>query len=177
MKKSFFGYSIVCLVLILATTVFAGLAGAQEEAMERGPGETSKTPAEIRDEIEVLRADIDSVHKAVVANALEMTNQESEAFWPVFNEYQRELSRVKDKRAKLITDYVSNYGDITDEQAESMLKEFLDIDEAEIKVRKSYVGKFNEVLPSRKVVRLYQVENKLNAALTFELTKDIPLMW
>ncbi len=63
-----------------------------------------------------------------------------------------------------------------DETAKKLLNEVLAIEGAEVDMRKSYVPKFEKVLPAAKVARYYQVENKIRAAIKYELAEGIPLV-
>lgn len=128
------------------------------------------------DAIEVTRAAIQTERRAIVAKTMELTEPESQAFWPVYNEYWAEMNKVLDRRVRLITDYAEHWGDISDEKAGSMLDEFFKIQEDRLKVKKSYVKKFKKVLPTKKVARYYQVENKLDALIDVDLAQGIPLL-
>ncbi len=127
-------------------------------------------------EIEAARKLMLTEKKLVIAGELFLTPDESKAFWPVYREYQAAMSKIGDAKIKLITDYADNVDKITPEFAEHLLEESLDIDVKFGKIRRSYVHKFKKVLPVIKVVRLYQVENKLNAVLNFQLAAKIPLI-
>jgi hypothetical protein len=128
------------------------------------------------DQIEAARKLMQTERRLVHATELALTPEESKAFWPIYNEYAAEIKAVGDRRVKLITDYADNFDDITDEFANHSLKEAFDIDAELLKVQKKYVSRFKRVLPVVKVVRFYQVENKLNAVIDFQLASQIPLM-
>ena len=167
--------------LVVACVVIVGLpvvlVAAQAEIGEAEPAEEVKTVAEVHNDVELLQADIEMVRKDIIENSVEMTAEESEAFWPVYDEFQRNLRVVRGRQAALLADYFVNYDTISDEKARDMLDELFSIKESDARVKKAYISKFMDVLPARKVVRLYQVDNRLDTALEFELTGDIPLMW
>jgi hypothetical protein len=132
--------------------------------------------AQMADDVELSREVLQTQRKALVAKNMDMTEEESQVFWPVYNDYRAAVREVNDRKVKLITDYAANYGTLSDEKAEEMLSEFLKIQKAEVKVKKGYVKKFKRVLPIKKVLRFYQVENKLDAIVNFQLARDIPLV-
>jgi len=113
--------------------------------------------------------------KLTVSKNIQLTDKDKAAFWPVYDQYQEELFEVNQRVGKLIGHYARSYKTLSDVQAQSMLREYLDIREKQLKLKQSYVKKFEEVLPSNKVLRYYQVENKLEAIARFELSKRIPL--
>jgi hypothetical protein len=77
---------------------------------------------------------------------------------------------------KMIGDYAKAYEKMTDRTAKNLLDEFMTIENLRLKLRQTYLPKFRNVLPDAKVVRYYQIENKINAVLTYELAAKIPLI-
>ncbi|UCD58236.1 MAG: hypothetical protein JSV16_03745, partial [Candidatus Hydrogenedentota bacterium] len=86
------------------------------------------------------------------------------------------MDKLNDRASKLIRDYAESCFDLTDEEAEAMLKEFLAIEEAKLKVKTRHVKKFRRVLPPKKLARFYQAENKMDISVNYELSDVIPLV-
>ena len=106
---------------------------------------------------------------------MELTTEEAKGFWPVYDGYWKEENKLIGRTVNLITFYADNWGSVTDEKAEAMLKEWFSIEQAELNLKKKYLGKFKRVLPEKKVMRYFQVENKLDAIINLELARGIPL--
>jgi hypothetical protein len=138
----------------------------------QGSAETNK------EEIELTRAIIKVQKKQIVAKNMNLTSDEKDQFWAVYREYQGKMDSVRDKRVKLITDYADTLknGNLTDAKAWEMLDEYLSYESARIALKKSFVGKFRQVLPSKKATRFFQLETKLEAIINFELARQIPLV-
>jgi hypothetical protein len=122
--------------------------------------------------VEKLRAD----KKLLVAANMELTEAEAKGFWPLYQRYQDELFLLRARTGKLIKDYTEAYKDMSDDKARVLLDEFLTIDSLGQKLREAYLPEFRKVLPEKKVARYYQIENKIQAALYYELAKEIPLV-
>jgi hypothetical protein len=122
--------------------------------------------------LEKIRAD----KKLLVAENMELTEAEAKAFWPVYAQYQDELFLLRSRTAKLINDYADAYEKMSNDTAKKLLDESMTIESLGLKLRQTYLPKFRKVLPEVKVVRYYQIENKIQAALFYELAADIPLM-
>jgi hypothetical protein len=122
--------------------------------------------------LEKIRAD----KKLLVAENMQLTEAEAKAFWPVYKEYQDELFLLRSRTVKLIKDYVDVYETMSNDKAKKLLEESMIIDSLGLKLRQAYLPKFRKALPEVKVVRYYQIENKINAALNYELATNIPLM-
>lgn len=126
--------------------------------------------------MDVLREKVRADKKVVVMAALELTEDESKGFWPVYSAYQSDMIAHYDRVAKLVKDYATAYPNITDEAATKMLGEFVALEVDHAAVLQRYVPRFQKVLPPRKVARFYQVENKIRAILTYDLAREIPLV-
>ena len=136
----------------------------------------SSLAAQTRSDIEVLRQELRTDRQAVVAKNMKMTEAQATAFWPVYREYQTELTKVGDRLIKLLETYGKQYDMMKDADAEATLKNYLDIQEAKVKLQSDYVSKFKKVLPATLVTRYYQIENKIDAIINLELAAGIPLV-
>ena len=122
--------------------------------------------------VEKIRAD----KKLLVAENMQLTEAEAKAFWPVYGQYQEELFLLRARTAKLIKDYADAYEKMNNDTAKRLLDEYMTIESLGLKLRQAYLPKFRKVLPEVKVVRYYQIENKIQAALIYEAAANIPLM-
>ena len=128
------------------------------------------------DVVEVSRDDIQTGRKEILSNTMEFSEAEGAAFWPVYNAYRTEVRKVDDRLVKLITDYGTAGASLTDEQAKTMVKEFLSVRQAKDKIAAGYIDKFMKVLPPKKVARFYQVENRMDLILQAAAASEIPLV-
>jgi len=122
--------------------------------------------------LEKIRAD----KKLFVAENMELTEAEAKAFWPVYEQYQDELFLLRARTAKLIKDYADGYEKMANDTAKKLLDELMVIEGLGPKLRQAYLPKFRKALPEMKVVRYYQIENKIYAVLLYELARNIPLV-
>jgi phage terminase Nu1 subunit (DNA packaging protein) len=109
---------------------------------------------------------------------MNLSSMERDKFWAVYRDYQEKMDAVANQRVKVITDYADTLkdGSLNNEKAMDMLNEWLSYERMRLITKQSYVKKFQEVLPSLKVVRFFQIENKLEAIINMQLAKQIPLM-
>ena len=122
--------------------------------------------------LEKTRAD----KKLFVAENMQLTEVEAKAFWPVYEQYQDELFLLRARTAKLIKDYADGYEKMANDTAKKLLDELMVIEGLGPKLRQAYLPKFRKALPEMKVVRYYQIENKIYAVLLYELARNIPLV-
>jgi len=127
------------------------------------------------DVLEATRTQIQADRKAVVAKAMSLTDEQGAKFWPVYNEYRESMRKVDDKLVQLANDYFQNTDKMTDQQSQSMLTQWMNLNAEKVNVRKNYVKKFTKAIPVNRVIRFYQVENKMDAVINYELAASIPL--
>jgi len=128
------------------------------------------------DNMEIVLEKIRADKKLFIAENMELTEAEANGFWPVYEQYQDELFLLRARVEELIKDYAEAYEKMTNDTARDLLDENMTIETLALKLRQAYLPKFREVLPEVKVVRYYQIEDKINAVLIYELARNIPLM-
>ncbi len=122
------------------------------------------------------RAMVQVERKRMVELNMGLSMEEANSFWPLYRQYEVEIGKVYDRQIQLIKNYATEYETLSDERSIELLREAQDIQREELKIRKKYVKRFKKVLPPKKVVRYYQIENKLDAIIDFELAAEIPLI-
>ncbi len=128
------------------------------------------------DNMEIVKEKIRTDKKLLVATNMQLTESEANAFWPVYEAYQAELDKLRDREVKLIEKFAASYETMSDDAAKKLLEDSLSIDSDHQKLRQSYLAKFRGVLPDTKVARYYQIESKIDAVMEYELAKRIPLV-
>lgn len=128
--------------------------------------------------MEILRQKVKADKKLIVAANMQLTEAEAKKFWPIYEAYQDDLKKLNQRLGKLIVDYADAYnkGAVPDATAKKLLDEALSIEEAEVQLKRSYVPKLAQALPEMKVARYIQLENKIRAAIKYELAAEIPLV-
>ena len=165
---------------LVGTALGASLAFAQAPApgQEAKPQEAKPEDAkpDITSDIELTRAVIQIKRQAFVTRAMDLKEAEAQAFWPLYREYRLDMSKVGDRYVTNLMTYLNNYDNLSDQLAEKLLNEYLSIEKARLDVKAKYVPRFRKVLPSKKVARFFQVDNKLDALINADLASQIPLV-
>lgn len=153
--------------LVTALAIVAGLAFP---AMAQTTGATTN--------MEILRQKIKGDKKLIVAENLKLTDAEGTTFWPVYDAYQKDLQQINQRLSAVIMAYADAYnkGPVTNDVAKKLIGEALAVDDAEAKMKGSYAPKILAALPATKAARYIQIENKIRAAIRYELAAGIPLV-
>lgn len=126
--------------------------------------------------LEVMRSALKTEKKAMIAEVMEFTPQESEAFWPLYNEFQEKLYTANTKYLKIVNEFAANYESMTDEKALDLMTRLNAYEGEVLKLKKAYIKKFSKILPSTKVLRYFQAENKIDILIDYEMASSIPLL-
>ncbi|HKD50072.1 MAG TPA: hypothetical protein VKB90_04695 [Candidatus Acidoferrum sp.] len=122
------------------------VCGAMGNA-QTAPPQDNNTRVISSQDVDLLRKDLRSRKKQLIAENLKLTDAEATKFWPIYDQYTAELVKINDKKFGLIQEYADHWGTMTDEQAASYLRQWLDVDVAIMQLRQKYVPIVSQVLP------------------------------
>ncbi len=126
--------------------------------------------------LELQRVDLRTKKRVLIQKAVPMSEEQSKAFWPIYDKYEKELIQLNDQRLALIKDYANHYESMTDEKAAELIMRALDFQDKRLTLRKSYMGELKNVLPPRMVARLLQLENQTDLLIDLEIASEVPLV-
>lgn len=130
--------------------------------------------------MEILLQKIKADKKLLVASNLNLSEAEGKKFWPLYDAYQKELGALNQRLGQTIQSYAEAFtagnGTISNDLAKKLLSESLSIEDAEVKLKRTYADKIGTALPPTKTARYIQIENKIRAAIKAELAQKIPLI-
>lgn len=147
--------------MVSSAAVYAADTGA-EDAPQAEPG--------------ILLNTIRANRKALVTVNLEMSPEEANEFWPLYDRYQKEIGAMGDRVVAIVDEYTTTFRDLSNDRALQLMESYLAAEAERLQVRRTYLGEFAKVLPGRTVARFYQVENKMDAVLRYDLAATIPVV-
>ncbi len=140
------------------------------------PLKAQSLSAEAAADIEKSRVVINDKRNTALAFNMSFSEEESAAFWPLYEKYRDAMSQVGSRKLSVIIDYANHYEEMTQDKAADILRRYMIYEEQALKVKQHYIKKFMEILPATKVTRLFQIENRMDAAISLKLAEGIPLM-
>jgi hypothetical protein len=169
--------------IIPAALAFIGICAlgsprvaAQDPSSQPAAAAPGSAEAFTNQQFALLLKDIRSIKKQVIAANLTLTDSEATKFWPVYEQYSAEFGKTNDARAALVKEYSDEYGTQTDEQADNLVRRWLDVDIAAAQLRQKYVPIFRKVLPGRKAATFFQLDRRISMMIDVQLTSQLPLM-
>ena len=124
---------------------------------------------------QILLKRVQTNKRGVYADYLKMTDAESKAFWPVYDEYEAQLKKIDDRYLAMINDFAAKYDTLTDAEATAMLKERLTLERKRVDLKTKYTDRFAKVLPGKKALRFAQLESRIDNLMRRNLYSIIPL--
>ena len=139
------------------------------------PAWTQDKPA---NNLEIVHEKLKADKKLIVSKYMELTESEAKKFWPVFEDYQKDLQKLNERLVNLLQSYAADYRSksLTDEKAKKLLDDWISLERDEAKHRGSYAPKVLQALPAKKAARYLQIENEYRILIKYDLAATVPLV-
>ena len=163
---------------LMALALIGGLwivSGATVRAQTTSPKDNTTHVISDQD-ISLLRKDLRSQRKQLIAANLKLTDAEAVKFWPVYDRYVTELIAINDKKFAVIQEYADNWGKLTDEQSLSFTRQWMDLDVAAAQLRQRYVPAVSKVLDGRKTATFMQLDRRISMMIELQVASQMPLV-
>jgi hypothetical protein len=164
-------------VLVLAgSCLLAGPQVKAQAAAAQQPMASSQGSQGISDQdIALMRADIRSQKKQIVAQNLKLSDTQATKFWPLYDQYTAELAKINDDKYMLIKQYADTWGTMTDEQAAGYIARLLQVDARVGQLRIKYLPIVRQALPGKAAATFFQMDRRLSEMIDLQLASQIPL--
>ena len=155
-------------VLALAAALWAAPLAAQEAQVDSAAG--------MHQLLELVRSDFRTQKVAIVTAAMPFTEQQAGAFWPIYRQYEAELTTLWDQRLALIKDYAQSYQAMTDEKAKQLAEGVLRLEDEQVELRKKYYDRISKAVGPVLAARFLQVENQIALLVGLQIAEEVPLI-
>ena len=127
--------------------------------------------------LEIVHEKLKADKKLIVSKYMELTESEAKSFWPVYEDYQKDLQKIHERLGALLKSYAADYRgkSLTDEKAKKLLDEWIALEQDEVKQRSAFIPKVTKALPAKKAARYLQIENEYRMLLRYDLAATVPL--
>jgi Spy/CpxP family protein refolding chaperone len=163
------------IAFLLGTSLCFIEAAAAQQPAPAGSG-AKASDQEIDKDIELLRSDLRSARKQLIALNMNLTDAQAVKFWPVYDAYAQEITKLGDARTALIKDYANTYDTMTDAQADNLVKRMVALDQQAATLRQQWVPRFRKVLTGKQTALFFQLDRRINLLIELQLASEIPLV-
>jgi len=167
--------SSIAAVLLAGALIISSAAFAQQQGMAQQQ-QPAASSASTDQDIQLLREDVRSEKKQVIAANLQLTDAEATKFWPVYDAYAADAAKIGDARVAIIKEYAQSYNTLTDVQAKSLIKRWAATDQQALTLVMQYIPKVEAVLPGKKAAAFFQINRRLDLLVQLQLAASIPIV-
>ena len=171
MNKRFAG------VLAVASAWLACMLMANAQTGTAPDSAADKEQHRISDQdLAMLRKDLRSQKKQVIAQNLKLSDTEATKFWPIYDQYVAELTKINDKKYATIQEYADKFGTLSDDQAMSLIRNWLEVDIAATQLRAKYLPIVAKAVGGKKAATFAQIDRRIASMVDLQLGSKIPLV-
>ena len=171
-----FKTSLVTALMLSALFVSPESSFAQNGTTQSAqPAASSEREPSIDQEIAMLRSDLRSTRKQVIAANMQLTPEQSEKFWPIYEQYINELVKINGAKYGLVKEYLQSTN-MTEEQADSLSKRWIEVDESVAQLRLKYIPIFRKALTAKGTAMFFQLDRRVQMMIDLQLASSIPLI-
>ena len=164
-------------LIISASIVFGLLLGGF--ALSSGSAAPRNSEAEKKNSdyyIELVRRDLRQDKRQIIGEKLALKQAEADAFWPVYDRYEAELTRLGDEKLALINDYADNYKTMSEAKASELTSKAIELDILRTSLLQQYLPQFQKALTNRRAAQFYQIEMPLLKIVDLQIASQMPAM-
>ena len=154
------------MALLIGLNLLLGCVMAMGQAASQG----------IDADVQLMRKDLRSEKKMIVAETMSLTETEATKFWPVYDQYAADLAKINDTKVSVIEEYAAKYPNLAPDEALGLIKRWGEADSAAIELRAKYLPKFHAALQNVKTARFFQIDRRLGLLLDLQLASQIPVV-
>ncbi len=162
--------------LAIALVIGTSLLLFQSVAFAQKSEPPTSGSAGIEQDVQLLRSDIRSAKKQIIAENMKLTDAQAEKFWSVYDAYTQETTKLGDASYALVKEYAQNYGNMTDAQADSLVDKMATLDVQTATLRQEWIPKFRKVLTGKQTALFFQLDRRVNLLLDLQFAANIPLV-
>ena len=163
-----------CLLFLFACLTLA-LSGSAVLAQEKPTlGETQE--ANFKAYVELLRRDLNKDKVSILTEMMDLSSDEAAKFWPAYNAYDKELTKLRDERIAFIRMYAENYGILTDEKVVQIVNGMIDLEIRRAQIRKQHFQSMRKTLPTKLVARFLQIESQIEKLVDLQIASSLPIV-
>jgi hypothetical protein len=160
--------------LLTGLTLMALAGPATARAQDKSGKDTRDL--NLRAYVELLRTDVRGQKVAIITQLMEFTEAEDQTFWPIYREYELELTRLNDERISGIQEYANGYPNVSDALADKLALKALDLESRRNALKSKYYERLKTALSPKTAARFLQVENQLLMIIDLQIASSLPIV-
>jgi hypothetical protein len=168
---------------ILALLAFAPAALAQDNAQAPQSGDqqaaaspNTDTQKNTEEYIDLLRSDVQQQKAEIMGSVMQLSAADAAKFWPIYSEYNTELTKLNDLRLANIQEYARTYDQMTDEKADELMQKAMAYRKQRSELVAKYYDRVKQQLGAITAARFVQVEDQLLLIIDLQIDSSLPIV-
>jgi hypothetical protein len=124
----------------------------------------------------LLRSDLKVSKRAIIKESMQLDDKQAEVFWPLYNQYDVEQTKLGDEKLALIEAYAHDFLTMNDQKADQLANQSLKIEDQRLALRRKYYDLMKKSLPATVVVRFFQLENQIDLIVGLQIASHLPII-
>lgn len=163
-------------IALTLTALWIAVGVAATAFAQDAPSAADTKEANLKAYVELLRKDLKKDKVAILTELMQLSPEESAKFWPVYNEYDKALTKLADERIAFIRMYAENLGSLTDAKAMQIATGLLDLEGRRNQLKKEYLQRMSQTVSVKLAVRFVQIENQIEKLVDLQIAASLPIV-
>ena len=177
MMRPVYRGGIAATVLLICSAALAQSAPQTSAAPAATSASAGSSKQNLAEEIKLLRKDVRAQKQKIMGAAMGLNDEQSKKFWPIYKDYDRELSKLNDLRVGGIMAYAQNYNNMTENKADELVNGAISFHKKRIDLLANTYDKVRAALGAPLAARFVQVESMVDNLIDLQIQSNLPLMW
>jgi hypothetical protein len=164
--------------ILFALLVSAPALSAQDQAQPQKPAAAAPATPNAQNldaYIKLLRKDVRSQKSAVMSQVMQLDPDEAAKFWPIYRDYDAELTKVNDLRIANIKNYADSYNQLTDAKADELIRNAMTYQKQRSELLAKYYERMKQEMGAITAARFVQVEYQLLLVIDLQIASSLPI--
>ncbi len=172
----------VLLAILLLLSVFVappGRAQTKTPAPEKKAAASPEADARKKNTdayIALMRRDVRQEKAEIMGSVMELDAQDAAKFWPIYSDYDTQLTKLNDQRVLTIKDYAQNYDQMTDAKADELIQKSIAYQKARAELLAQTYDKMKQALGAITAARFAMVEHQLLSIIDLQIVSSLPVV-
>ncbi len=163
-------------ILLTFTGLWLAVAVSATAFAQDEPTAAQTREANLKAYVAMLRKDLNKDKVTILTELMQLSPDESAKFWPIYSEYDKALTKLKDERIAFIRMWAEDYGSLTDEKVTSIAMGLLDVEGRRNQLHKEYFQRMSRVVSVKQAARFLQIENQIEKLVDLQIAASLPIV-
>jgi hypothetical protein len=168
--------------ILFVLAVLLAPHGRAQTTKEKSDKRTAASPESqaqqknMQEYIDLLRSDVRQQKAEIMGAVMLLSAQDATKFWPIYSDYDTQLTKLNDQRIENIKEYARSYDQMTDEKADELIQKAMNYQKQRAELLAQTYDKVKQALGAVTAARFAQVEHQLLLIIDLQIASSLPIV-